>query len=68
MPEAVLTLVDIVITKEPYVVRQMTKVGPQTFALSTENSKVQVVIHKPELKSSGKLKAQLQQLEELERM
>lgn len=59
LPEAKLQLVDIILTNEPFVVRQITKVGAQTFAFSTENNKVQVVIHKPELRESAKLKAQL---------
>ena len=40
LPEAKLQLVDIVLTNEPFVVRQITKVGAQTFALSSENNKV----------------------------
>jgi hypothetical protein len=50
LPEAELVLIDIVLTKEPFEVRQVTKVGAQTFAIATENNKVHVVIHKPELK------------------
>lgn len=55
LPEPELILVDIVLTKEVYEARQATKVGAQTFAISTENNKVHVVIHKPELKQSAKL-------------
>jgi hypothetical protein len=50
-----LDLVDIIMTKEPYVVRQVTKTGERTFALTTENNKLHVMIHKPELKQAAKL-------------
>jgi hypothetical protein len=48
LPEATLTLVDIVLTNEPYDVRQIRKVGEKTFAVATENNKVQVYLHEPE--------------------
>lgn len=50
LPAPELLLVDMVLTKEPSVVRKVSKVGAQTFALATENNKIHVMIHKPELK------------------
>ena len=55
---AQLTLVDMILTGEPYSVRQVTQVGEQSFAYCTENNKVQIVRHNPELKAAQNLQAQ----------
>lgn len=49
--QAQLKLVDMILTNEPYAVRQVTQVGEQTFALCQENNKVQILRHNPQLKA-----------------
>ena len=47
MPKAELRLIDMILTQEAYSVRQVTQVGLDTFAICTENNKVQIYKHDP---------------------
>jgi len=47
-----------ILTQEPYAVRQITQVGDQVFALCSENNKVMVMKHNPHLKAQQNLYAQ----------
>ena len=47
MPKPDLRLVDMILTQESYSVREVTQVGIETFALCTENNKVQIYKHDP---------------------
>ena len=51
MPAPELRLIDMILTQEAYSVRYVTQVGIETFALCSENNKVQIYKHDPQLKA-----------------
>lgn len=61
-----LSLMDMILTQEPFAVRQVTQVGESVFALCSESNKVSIMQHNPALKAQQNLQAQAQLLKELE--
>ena len=47
VPAPELRLIDMILTQEAYSVRQVTQVGIETFAICSENNKVQIYKHDP---------------------
>ena len=64
--KATLTLVDMMLTQEPFAIRQVAQVGENTFALCQENNKVSLMQHNPQLKAQQNLQATAKLLQELE--